>query len=188
MSKPDEEEGVDPWLTTTAEVTGELRQKGSNPGFQTDYKTHRFSPARALHWDIPRTIDLWKAGNSFSDESFLLSVEPACFNLLLGRLWLHQTKAVPSSVHQKLKLPLYTSVVTIQGICMENMARSIMHQYSKSNPRHLLPLFIRVWNLLRYQPQAIRLWAGAADGKGLGREHGCISLWECLCPEIQLRQ
>nr|YP_009380728.1 hypothetical protein AEK19_MT0336 [Utricularia reniformis]ART30608.1 hypothetical protein AEK19_MT0336 [Utricularia reniformis] len=24
---------------------------------------------------------------------------------------------------------------------MENMARSIMHQYSKSNPRHLLPLY-----------------------------------------------
>lgn len=32
MSQPDEEEGVDPWLTTTAEVTEELRQRGSNPG------------------------------------------------------------------------------------------------------------------------------------------------------------
>ena len=40
---------------------------------------------------------------------------PACFNLLLGRPWIHKTKAVPSSLHQKLKFPLGASTVTIRG-------------------------------------------------------------------------
>ncbi|WVY98400.1 hypothetical protein V8G54_030551 [Vigna mungo] len=65
-------------------------------------------------------------------ESMKIPFQPACLNLLLGRLWLHQTKAVPSSVHQKLKFPLGTSVVTIQGVCMENMQVQVFdHAESK---------------------------------------------------------
>jgi len=40
---------------------------------------------------------------------------PACFNLLLGRHWLHSIKGVSSSLHQKLKFFTDGRVITILG-------------------------------------------------------------------------
>src|ERR1041384_7123485 len=37
------------------------------------------------------------------------------FNLLLGRPWLHANKAVPSSLHPKLKFPYEGTVITVRG-------------------------------------------------------------------------
>ena len=41
------------------------------------------------------------------------------FNLLLGRPWLHELGAVPSTLHQKIKLPLGDTVVTIDASPMK---------------------------------------------------------------------
>src|ERR1043165_5395388 len=37
------------------------------------------------------------------------------FNLLLGQPWLHSNKAIPSSLHQKLKFPYEGAVITVRG-------------------------------------------------------------------------
>src|ERR1041384_5621103 len=37
------------------------------------------------------------------------------FNLLLRRPWLHANKAIPSSLHQKLKFPYEGAVITVRG-------------------------------------------------------------------------
>ena len=38
-----------------------------------------------------------------------------CFNMLLGRPWIHDTKAVPSSLYQKDRFPHEGPIVTIYG-------------------------------------------------------------------------
>lgn len=40
---------------------------------------------------------------------------PSCFNLLLGRPWIHPAGAVLSSLHQKVKFPYERAIVTLQG-------------------------------------------------------------------------
>ena len=39
----------------------------------------------------------------------------ACFNLLLGRPWIHTAKAIPSSLYQKVRFPYKESIITIHG-------------------------------------------------------------------------
>uniref|UniRef100_A0A2N9HKR9 Uncharacterized protein n=1 Tax=Fagus sylvatica TaxID=28930 RepID=A0A2N9HKR9_FAGSY len=39
----------------------------------------------------------------------------ASFNMLLGRPWLHETKAISSSLHQKVRFPYKGSIVTVHG-------------------------------------------------------------------------
>lgn len=50
---------------------------------------------------------------------------PATFNLLLGRPWLHENRAVPSTLHQKVKLPINDEIVTIEA---EQLRASITHK------------------------------------------------------------
>ena len=40
----------------------------------------------------------------------------SCFNMLLGQLWIHDTKAVPSSLYQKVRFPHEGAIVTIYVI------------------------------------------------------------------------
>ena len=39
----------------------------------------------------------------------------SCFNMLLGRPWIHDTKVVPSSLYQKVWFPHEGAIVTIYG-------------------------------------------------------------------------
>ena len=39
----------------------------------------------------------------------------SCINMLLRRLWIHDTKAVPSSLYQKVRFPHEGAIVTIYG-------------------------------------------------------------------------
>ena len=39
----------------------------------------------------------------------------SCFNMLLRRPWIHDTKAVPSSLYQKVRFPHEGAIVTIYG-------------------------------------------------------------------------
>ena len=39
----------------------------------------------------------------------------SCFNILLGRLWIHDTKAVPSSLYQKVRFQYEGAIFTIYG-------------------------------------------------------------------------
>ena len=39
----------------------------------------------------------------------------SCFNMLLGRPWIHDTKAVPSSLYQKVQFPHKEAIITIYG-------------------------------------------------------------------------
>lgn len=40
---------------------------------------------------------------------------PSSFNAILGRPWLHEMKAVPSTYHQVMKFPTKTGVKQIKG-------------------------------------------------------------------------
>ena len=40
---------------------------------------------------------------------------PSSFNLFLGRSWIHQVGALPSSLHQKIKIPVRDDVIIISG-------------------------------------------------------------------------
>lgn len=42
---------------------------------------------------------------------------PSSFNLLLGRAWIHQVGALPSSLHQKVKIPIEDDVIVVHGDC-----------------------------------------------------------------------
>src|SRR2546425_10233040 len=46
---------------------------------------------------------------------FQVIVVPISFNLLLGRPWIHQARAIPSSLHQMVKFPYMDKIITIQG-------------------------------------------------------------------------
>ena len=39
----------------------------------------------------------------------------SCFNMLLGRPWIHDTEAVPSSLYQKVRFSYEGAIVTIYG-------------------------------------------------------------------------
>lgn len=47
--------------------------------------------------------------------SFQVIDVPTSFNLLLGRPWIHHHKAIPSSLHQKVKFPHDGKIITIKG-------------------------------------------------------------------------
>ena len=38
-----------------------------------------------------------------------------CFNILLGWPWIHDIEVVPSSLHQKVRIPHERAIVTIYG-------------------------------------------------------------------------
>ena len=39
----------------------------------------------------------------------------SCFNMLLGRPWIHDTETVPSSLYQKVQFPHEGAIITIYG-------------------------------------------------------------------------
>ena len=41
---------------------------------------------------------------------------PTFFNLLLGRPWIHRVRAIPSSLHQKVKFIHDRQVITVQSL------------------------------------------------------------------------
>lgn len=60
------------------------------------------------------TLPLIMGSTKFRVEFQVLDVQ-FCFNLLLGRPWIHPTRAVPSSLHQKVKFPHEGAIATLQG-------------------------------------------------------------------------
>ena len=50
-----------------------------------------------------------------SDIQFQVLDINTSFNVLLGRPWIHQVSAVPSTLHQKIKLILDGSLLVISG-------------------------------------------------------------------------
>ena len=60
------------------------------------------------------TIDLLIGPTTFSILFQVLRI-PASFNLLLGRPWIHQAGAIPSSLHQKVKFIHDGRVITVQS-------------------------------------------------------------------------
>ena len=60
------------------------------------------------------TIDLLIGPTTFSILFQVLRI-PASFNLLLGRPWIHQAGAIPSSLHQKVKFIHDGQVITVQS-------------------------------------------------------------------------
>ena len=54
-----------------------------------------------------------------SPQQFIIPFQvleiPRSFNLLLGRLWIHSARAIPSSLHQMVKFISNGQVVTILG-------------------------------------------------------------------------
>lgn len=60
------------------------------------------------------TLPLIMGPTEFRVEFQVLDV-PSCFNILLGRPWTHPARAVPSSLHQKVKFPYEGAIVTLQG-------------------------------------------------------------------------
>ncbi|KAL6338540.1 hypothetical protein AAG906_020646 [Vitis piasezkii] len=72
------------------------------------------------------TIDLLIGPTTFSILFQVLRI-PASFNLLLGRPWIHQAGAIPSSLHQKVKFIHDGQVITVQ---------STRDMISSSEPRY----------------------------------------------------
>jgi len=58
---------------------------------------------------------LCKVGPVESMVEFCVMDIPANYNLLLGRTWLHPLQVVPSTVHQKIKLPWGRGILVIHG-------------------------------------------------------------------------
>jgi len=57
----------------------------------------------------------------------------SCFNMLLGRSWIHDTKVVPSSLYQKIWFPHEEAIVTIYGDTL-TMPKPIFGIDSKKEP------------------------------------------------------
>ena len=58
------------------------------------------------------TIDLLIRLTIFSILFQVLRI-PTSFNLLLGRPWIHQARAIPSSLHRKVKFILDGQVIIV---------------------------------------------------------------------------
>ncbi|RVW64270.1 Retrovirus-related Pol polyprotein from transposon 17.6 [Vitis vinifera] len=69
------------------------------------------------------TIDLLIGPTTFSILFQVLRI-PASFNLLLGRPWIHQAGAIPSSLHQKVKFIHDGQTLEIQDFCRDFVAMS----------------------------------------------------------------
>ncbi|XP_074293318.1 uncharacterized protein LOC141620309 [Silene latifolia] len=61
------------------------------------------------------------AGGMNKQVRYLVIDGPSTYNVILGRLWIHEMKAVPSTYHQSLKLPTPLGVQEIRGD--QNVAR-----------------------------------------------------------------
>lgn len=59
-------------------------------------------------------LELEIAGQDFLVPFQVMDIHPG-YNMLLGRLWLHTTGAVASSLHQCVKFPLGNKIITIRG-------------------------------------------------------------------------
>ena len=57
----------------------------------------------------------------------------SCFNMFLGRPWIHDTKAVPSSLYQKVWFPYEGAILTIYGATL-TMPKSIFGNDSEKEP------------------------------------------------------
>lgn len=67
-------------------------------------------------WDVMGTFKSHILINPSEHEAeFHVMDVPATFNLLLGRPWLHQIKAVSSTVHQLVKYPFKCGIATVYG-------------------------------------------------------------------------
>ena len=66
------------------------------------------------------TLDL-KTGPTIQKVEFQVMDISTCFNLLLGRPWIHSTGAVPSSLYQKVRFPYKDSIITIFGDSQDNI-------------------------------------------------------------------
>jgi hypothetical protein len=49
------------------------------------------------------------------ETEFLVVNVPSLYTAILGRRWLHKLKAVPSSLHQKLRFPTNLNVIVSWG-------------------------------------------------------------------------
>jgi hypothetical protein len=49
------------------------------------------------------------------DTEFIVVNVPSPYTAIMGRRWLHRLKAVPSSLHQKLRFPTNFGIMEIKG-------------------------------------------------------------------------
>ena len=63
---------------------------------------------------------------------------PTSFNLLLGRPWNHKARAIPSSLHRKVKFIHNGQVVTVQSVGDMFISYNLVFQISHSDDE-LLP-------------------------------------------------
>lgn len=58
-------------------------------------------------------LDFHMGPITFMTEFQIIDI-PSGFNLLLGRVWLHEVNALPSSIHQKIKIMYKGNVIIIE--------------------------------------------------------------------------
>ncbi|XP_075665391.1 uncharacterized protein LOC142635060 [Castanea sativa] len=67
-------------------------------------------------WEVLGTVTLEPTiGQMIKKVEFLVLNIASCFNMLLGRPWIHDTEVVPSSLYQKFRFPHEGVIVTIYG-------------------------------------------------------------------------
>ena len=72
-------------------------------------------------------------GPTIKNVKFRVLNIASCFNMLLGRPWIHDTEVVPSSVYQKVRFPHEGDIVTIYGDVL-TMPKPIFGIDSKKKP------------------------------------------------------
>ncbi|XP_038993436.1 uncharacterized protein LOC120117212 [Hibiscus syriacus] len=112
--------------------------------------------------DIPLTI----GPSTYEVEFLVMDIMPS-YNCLLGRHWIHQTGAVPSTLHQKLKFVIEGRLVCLNA--EEDIIASISTTAPKKIPKP------RLSNCTKMELK-MTLGRGAKVGRGLGsRLQGNIS-------------
>ncbi|KAI4387475.1 hypothetical protein MLD38_005303 [Melastoma candidum] len=134
---------------------------------------------RQAHGEVILEI---KVGPTLFSSVFQILETAGSFNMLLGRPWIHQAGAVPSTLHQMVRFPSYGKLVTVRGehtmeLCHEidmpylgeptgepSMAQTLemvhmVRRYYKSDP-------LMTWGNISAAKEFIR--HGYQPGQGLG--------------------
>ncbi|XP_074316372.1 uncharacterized protein LOC141652691 [Silene latifolia] len=88
-------------------------------GFDKEHLVKKYVPLVGFSGETAHSVDeitiptYIEGVNKF--VRYLVIEGPATYNVILGRPWLHQMMAVPSTYHQCLKFPTPWGVVTVKG-------------------------------------------------------------------------
>ena len=61
------------------------------------------------------TLELLTIGAMIEKVEFQVLNIASCFNMLLGRPWIHDIEVIPSSLYQKVRFPHERAIITIYG-------------------------------------------------------------------------